>query len=432
MNIDNKYTGFEKMLQDKLGNYEYSYDPTEWKNFEKDLPKGKGPFNFSNNLSKYLIITSAVIIPAFLILYFATDIFKSTENKDHNTSNTTISNDNTQQNTNSSDQTINYNGDENNNTGITSNNNSDESVSDDNHSSDNNTADKVTDNTKDNDNNNNSTNDNNSTTNKDPQKDLPKTVSSDLITSDIIEGCAPLKVKFTPMISTGSITYLWTFGDGKTSSKASPAHIYSKAGTYTVTLIVTLSDNKTTKKIEYANKITVKSAPVADFTYTNDAETDEYYFTDNSKESFAWSWSFGDKTSSSEKDPQHTYLEDGNYSIQLIVGNTVGCYDTLMKKITVKLKDLYYCPTGFTPNGDGLNDYFGPVGDRMIPDGYQMKIFDQNGIQVFETKELDVLWDGKNSQTNAEATQGMYYWKITMKDTNNKVKESTGYLTLMR
>ena len=47
-------------------------------------------------------------------------------------------------------------------------------------------------------------------------------------------GTFPLTVNFNNT-STGSITsYAWTFGDGGTSTAASPSHVYAAAGTYTV------------------------------------------------------------------------------------------------------------------------------------------------------------------------------------------------------
>jgi parallel beta-helix repeat protein len=53
-----------------------------------------------------------------------------------------------------------------------------------------------------------------------------------------ISGKAPLKVQFTDR-STGSPTsWKWSFGDKTYSTQKSPAHIYSKAGKYTVSLTV--------------------------------------------------------------------------------------------------------------------------------------------------------------------------------------------------
>jgi hypothetical protein len=61
------------------------------------------------------------------------------------------------------------------------------------------------------------------------------------------KGQAPLTVKFTNS-STGDIaTWQWDFGDNQTSSKKSPAHVYVKAGIYTVSLTTSGPGGNSTK-----------------------------------------------------------------------------------------------------------------------------------------------------------------------------------------
>ena len=50
-------------------------------------------------------------------------------------------------------------------------------------------------------------------------------------------------------------------------------------------------------------------------------------------------------------------------------------------------------PNAFTPNGDGVNDYFGPAG--KVPDSYQMQIFNRNGEIVFRSSSMSNRWDGR-------------------------------------
>lgn len=71
-------------------------------------------------------------------------------------------------------------------------------------------------------------------------------------------GNAPLTVGFSNA-STGNVsTYAWNFGDGSTSSTASPSHVYSTAGTYTVSLTVSGPGGTNTKTS--AGFITVTAA----------------------------------------------------------------------------------------------------------------------------------------------------------------------------
>jgi len=56
-----------------------------------------------------------------------------------------------------------------------------------------------------------------------------------------VTGYTPLSVKFTDTSTSSNpiVSWLWTFGDGRTSTLESPTHVYDQPGTYTVTLLVT-------------------------------------------------------------------------------------------------------------------------------------------------------------------------------------------------
>jgi PKD repeat protein len=53
-----------------------------------------------------------------------------------------------------------------------------------------------------------------------------------------LSGGAPLSVSFANQ-TIGATNYIWSFGDGGTSSSTSPAYVYATAGTYSVTLSAT-------------------------------------------------------------------------------------------------------------------------------------------------------------------------------------------------
>ena len=76
-------------------------------------------------------------------------------------------------------------------------------------------------------------------------------------------GIAPLTVSFTDTSSGQPTSWAWTFGDGGTSTAQNPSHVYTAAGTYSVTLTATntVGSNTLTK----TNYITV-TPPPPDFT----------------------------------------------------------------------------------------------------------------------------------------------------------------------
>ena len=71
--------------------------------------------------------------------------------------------------------------------------------------------------------------------------------------------------------------------------------------------------------------------------------------------------------------------------------------------------DNYILPNVFSPNGDGINDIYQPLRTSYV-EKVDMKIFNRWGLQVFETEDPDINWDGKISGTNKLVSPGVYYY----------------------
>jgi PKD repeat protein len=121
-------------------------------------------------------------------------------------------------------------------------------------------------------------------------------------------------------------SWYWMFGDGNTSTDKSPTFIYNITGTYSVNH--SASNAYYTSWNNQSNLITVyTNIPAADFTAnaTSGLPPLAVHFIDESTNTpTAWNWSFGDGTYSADKNPIHTYLNYGYYSITLGVANSYG------------------------------------------------------------------------------------------------------------
>jgi gliding motility-associated-like protein len=70
----------------------------------------------------------------------------------------------------------------------------------------------------------------------------------------------------------------------------------------------------------------------------------------------------------------------------------------------------YQIPNVFTPGTiDGKNDILMPFPYRFI-DRINLHIYDRWGQQVFETTNLNILWDGKDQKTGKECSDGTYFY----------------------
>ena len=169
-----------------------------------------------------------------------------------------------------------------------------------------------------------------------------------LFTAATTTGCFPLPVQFTDQSTGGSdplTTWQWDFGDGFSSGQQNPLHIYSTSGNYNVTLRVinskgclnTLSKNQYIQitsgvKANFSNSVpTVCSAPV----------TINFQNLSTGTGVLNYQWLFGDGASSTLQDPSHIYNTAGIYAVTLIVTNTSGCKDTVIKPNAITVGNVF-------------------------------------------------------------------------------------------
>ncbi len=153
-----------------------------------------------------------------------------------------------------------------------------------------------------------------------------------------LTGCFPLPVNFTDQSTSGSgnITlWQWDFGDGASSNIPVPAHIYTGAGNYNVTLKLTNSFGcaKVLSKSQY---IKISSGVHADFSNSNAPSCNppiniNFQNLSTGTGILSYQWSFGDGGISTLINPSHNYIAPGNYTVRLITTNSAGCADTITK-----------------------------------------------------------------------------------------------------
>ncbi|WP_304021979.1 PKD domain-containing protein [Methanospirillum hungatei] len=150
-----------------------------------------------------------------------------------------------------------------------------------------------------------------------------------IITAKPAKGTAPLTVTFGKTDIGNVMSSQWSFGDGNTSSDASPVHTYTLPGVYTVSLTIqdVEGQSRTITKNEFVNVTTPIPPPVANFS-SNGTEGYAPYsvrFTDQSLgEITEWIWDFGDGSSAKTQDAVHTYNATGSYLVSLNVKGPGG------------------------------------------------------------------------------------------------------------
>ncbi len=153
------------------------------------------------------------------------------------------------------------------------------------------------------------------------------------------------KIHFTnlsvPLAATDSIR--WTFGDGSSSLDVNPIHVYNAPGTYTVCLRVkkNVVGGTTFCVKEICKQVVAQVACTlnANFSFHADSLNSlKIHFINQSNPASTVTyvqWTFGDGTSSTAWNPDHTYAQAGTYNVCLNLSSGAGCYSTFCKQVLV-------------------------------------------------------------------------------------------------
>ncbi len=118
--------------------------------------------------------------------------------------------------------------------------------------------------------------------------------------------------------------------------------------------------------------------------------------------------------------------ESGNYIVT--VSNSCGSHsDTASVQFIVCDLDV---PNVFTPNGDGVNDFFQLVEFQGL-ENFNIVIFNRWGNKINEFNEPDFKWDGKDASGKV-SVEGVYFYRVTTETLNGKEIEKHGFVQLVR
>jgi len=160
--------------------------------------------------------------------------------------------------------------------------------------------------------------------------------------SDVREGCLPFTVTYEDLSTNDPTSWEWTFPGGTpaTSTDQNPVVTYDAPGIYDATL--SASNIAGSNSVTFTEYVTVNDVPVGDFDFTTDLGV--VIFENNSLYGATFTWDFGDDSpGSSSADPTHTYTEDGEYNVVLVVENECGT-DIYQETVTIVISGLADVP----------------------------------------------------------------------------------------
>lgn len=255
-------------------------------------------------------------------------------------------------------------------------------------------------------------------------------------TSGCLNTCTDFVDKSTVANPSTIVSWIWNFGDGKTSTSENPTHCYDMVGKYNISLTVK-TDKGCSQFLTKPDYVNIDGLPVAEFIPNPDSVSilaPIVNFIDKSQQAVNWRWDFGDgsapDSSNAIRNPVHTYKDTGTYCIWQVVTNIDGCVDSIKHCLRVYPEFTFYIPNAFSPNGDGINDTFNGVGTYIKE--YKMLIFDRWGNLIFETDDLHKNWNGHANYGDSEAQQDVYVWKVELTDVFDRDHKYMGHVTLVK
>ena len=169
--------------------------------------------------------------------------------------------------------------------------------------------------------------------------------------------------------------------------------------------------------------------PYAGFSYMNDPGVPlKVNFQNNSVNAATYYWDYGDGTNSTDTVSDHTYTTPDEYMVSLTIVSADGCVDIYTTIVKVETDFYLYVPTAFTPDGDGLNEFFDIKGTGF--ETFQIIIFNRWGNQVFVSDDIDHSWDGTHK--GKAVPEGVYTYTIFIQMPLGDISEKKGMLTLYR
>ncbi|KXK43364.1 MAG: PKD domain-containing protein [Bacteroidetes bacterium OLB11] len=222
-------------------------------------------------------------------------------------------------------------------------------------------------------------------------------------------------------LSASTYTYYWDFGDGYTLYDVPhPIHVYDHPGNYTISLIgksYYCDSTKISKNIE------ILPFPVINLgrdTAICPGLTGAITLSDINNPAAIYQWSTGEVSNSITVSNPGVYW--ARTQGECVAGDTVKV-----------LRDCYLnIPNAFSPDGDGLNDYFLPR--DLLASGltvFQMNIYNRWGQLLYSTNNLDGLgWDGKYNGTPQPI--GTYIYTINAEFKNGVKNTYSGNVILVR
>jgi len=259
--------------------------------------------------------------------------------------------------------------------------------------------------------------------------------------TNTLMGCNPLKVTFNGSGNKNGKGN-WVIDNGVGSQEGlSITQTFTNAGTYHVLYqYYELDAPKCKAQMQLSAPIVVLETPQADFSlYPNEVYISDPQVTATNLSSDLYGniyqWTIQNGLPIYDVHPNISFPGVGTYKITMQATGINNCKTEVSKWVEVKNDFNVFIPNSFTPNFDGLNDYFLPVFSAygLNPSTFEMEIYDRWGAIVFKSNDHTKGWDGSiNELGGLIVKQDTYTYRIRYRDLEARSYTKFGVVILLR
>jgi gliding motility-associated-like protein len=248
-----------------------------------------------------------------------------------------------------------------------------------------------------------------------------------------ISGCPGLVAQVVAVTeSVVPVNYIWDFGNGALSSQGITVQTYDMPGSYSITATAFTNEGcYDSLTMTFPNAVTIYPNPDASFTIDPQVMDIAYaethiasVYQDGTCQYFM---SDGGEISDCEFD--YSWTASGRQTITHYVTSPQGCTSSATGEITIQ-GFTFYAPTSFSPNNDGINDFWLPVMTGIT--SIDIRIYNRWGDLIYHSNDLNRPWSGQIDSGNHYAANGSYNYRILAQDLTLQSHEFTGSFMVIR
>jgi len=219
--------------------------------------------------------------------------------------------------------------------------------------------------------------------------------------------------------------WLWRFGDGDSSFSQDPVHFYREGGDYNV-IMISKNPKGCTDTVRQMVNIERFHPFAGNDTIIVKGETIGF----DAQGGNTYLWTPATNLSNPNiGNPQGYYPDTGHFAYNVYIKSVGQCEGNDSIRIWVVGQSSIFVPTGFTPNGDGVNETLRPFGVGYRNINY-FRVFNRWGEQVFYTTKFNEGWDGRFKGMPQDI--GTYYWVLSITNRVGKEEIVKGDSALIR